>query len=185
MPNYTHTCSVGGCENKVGLKGARGWCPKHYQRWLNTGSPTGSTKKPPTPAAQRFWEKVDAAGPCWIWKAAKDGNGYGLFRVDKGHIHRAHRFAYEFLVGPIPDGLVLDHLCRNQACVNPDHLEPVTNDENCRRGIGRDVSQGRRNHCINGHDFTEENTYINPKGAKVCRTCSDRSRLKYQERKAA
>ena len=190
MPNYTHTCSVDGCQNKVGRKGARGWCSKHYQRWMSTGSPTGSKKRSTTrlrryqPAEQRFWAYVEKTDGCWQWKASFDSSGYGLLSVS-GKSAKAHRFAYELLVGPIPHGLVIDHLCRNRACVNPAHMEPVTNYENLRRGAGHDVSQGRRNQCINGHDFTEENTYINPKGAKVCRACSDRSRKKYQERKAA
>lgn len=87
------------------------------------------------PLAERFWSKVDRdGGPdcCWPWLAAR-ANGYGKFYVD-GRMVRAHRFAYELLVGPIPEGLVLDHLCAVTFCVNPAHLEPVTQRENARRG---------------------------------------------------
>ena len=81
----------------------------------------------------RFFDKVDLQLECWQWRGAVSGNGYGTFRFE-GRIIRPHRFIYEALVGPIPDGLVIDHLCGNRLCVNPDHLEPVTNGENLRRG---------------------------------------------------
>lgn len=86
-------------------------------------------------AEERFWKKVDKAGPngCWVWTASLDTNGYGRFRAVNVH-YGAHRFAYMLVVGSISEGLSLDHLCRNTACVNPDHLEPVTHDENMRRG---------------------------------------------------
>ena len=79
----------------------------------------------------RFWARVDV-GLCWEWTGSND-RGYGMFRLD-GRTVRAHRWAWETLVGPIPRGLHLDHLCRNPPCVNPDHLEPVTQPENIRRG---------------------------------------------------
>lgn len=106
------------------------------------------------PAADRFWEKVDKAGPvmpgmdtpCWVWTGAIGGGDYGYFMVVspyEGHAQRAHRVAYELLVGPIPDGLVLDHLCFNTRCVNPTHLEPVTQYENVMRGRGHIAAQMR------------------------------------------
>ncbi len=90
--------------------------------------------------AERFWVKVDVLGDCWLWAAGLDGHGYGQFRVGSRtdgtrRMVRAHRWAYEHLVGVIPDGLDLDHLCRTPRCVNPAHLEPVTNRENSRRGF--------------------------------------------------
>lgn len=86
---------------------------------------------------QRFWAKVDKSSPteCWIWKAAKHRNGYGNFWTGKRPM-LAHRYAYTILVGPILTGLQIDHLCRNRACVNPAHMEPVTLQENLRRGQG-------------------------------------------------
>lgn len=173
-------CSIPECGNLVGRKGARGWCTKHYQMWRLTGDPCGTTAPVP---AERFWAKVEKTEYCWNWTHSTDGCGYGMFKDIR--MHRAHRWAYENLVGPIPEGLVIDHLCRNAQCVNPAHMEPVTNDENLERGWGRRVKTGWVNACINGHDFTAENTYINPLGRKVCRKCTTASRARHTKRKAA
>lgn len=89
----------------------------------------------------------------------------------------AHRVAYEFWVGPIPAEAVIDHLCRNRGCVNPDHLEAVTEQTNIRRGVGPSARHAVQSHCLNGHPFSEENTYVDPKGRRECRTCKmDRRR---------
>lgn len=126
---------------------------------------------------KRFWAKVDKNGPngCWLWTAAKlqgpgGGRGYGVFGI-KGKNKPAHRVAYEILVGPIPDGLTLDHLCRVRHCVNPHHLEPVTNRENVLRGVGITARLHRQTHCKRGHPFDENNTYINPSGYRQCKAC--------------
>lgn len=87
----------------------------------------------PRPIQERFWEKVDATGDCWEWTSTRRNN-YGRFWIEGTRFVQAHRQAWEFLVGLIPEGLHLDHLCRNVGCVNPDHLEPVTPQENFRRG---------------------------------------------------
>lgn len=87
-------------------------------------------RRPPT---ERFWSKVDKDGICWLWRGAIGANGYGAFRGPDGKTTTAHKFAYEALVGPVPSGLHLDHLCRIRSCVRPDHLEPVTPALNVRR----------------------------------------------------
>jgi hypothetical protein len=123
----------------------------------------------------RFWEKVDDSGDCWEWLAARNPNGYGAFRVD-GQMRRAHRVAYELIVGPIPPGLRLDHLCRNRGCVNPEHLEPVTQRENIIRGVGPAMAaahQQAKTHCPQGHPYSPENTYYYaPTNGRHCRECS-------------
>ena len=92
----------------------------------------------------------------WEWTANKDRAGYGLFWHDGER--RAHRWAYEYFVGPIPQDLVIDHLCRNTSCVNPNHLEPVTNKENVLRGEGFAARNAKLTHCPQGHPYDEKNT---------------------------
>lgn len=119
---------------------------------------------------ERFWHNVPADRSevaCWEWRGTQRG-GYGRI-YDGTRQAGAHRFAYELLVGPIPDGQVIDHLCRNPICVNPAHLEPVTFAENVRRGVSR---CSKVTHCPKGHEYTPENTYSPPgKKARMCRAC--------------
>lgn len=117
-----------------------------------------------------FWARVEKTPACWLWKGSLN-QGYGQFAFRK-KIVRAHRFAYELLVGPIPDRLTLDHLCRVRACVNPDHLEPVTDRENILRGTGLSARNAARTHCKRGHLFDEANTYNNGRRRR-CRACKN------------
>ena len=128
----------------------------------------------------RFWPKVRMTHTCWIWTGAT-AMGYG--RINAGGRHgkslQAHRVAYEFMVGPIPAGLQLDHLCRNKRCVNPLHLEAVTQRENLLRGDTIPGRNAAKTHCIRGHEFTPDNTILRGRveGGRDCRTCKrERSR---------
>lgn len=135
-----------------------------------------------TPAVDRFWPKVEKTETCWLWTAALSPMGYGRFRGADGRTVQAHRFCYELIRGPIPDGLDLDHLCRVRNCVRPDHLEPVTRTENWRRGLGRfnlagvTAAQRAKTHCPQGHPYDEANTRYKPRPGggvnRVCRACA-------------
>ena|SRR3990167_9896046 len=128
------------------------------------------------PVADRFAQHIDQTPTCWLWTGFRDKLGYGRFRVSPNRKRYAHRLAYELWVRPIPDGLEIDHLCRNPPCVRPDHLEAVTHRENMRRGISPAAHALRFNECKHGHPLTPENTYT-PLGdptRRKCRTCNYR-----------
>jgi hypothetical protein len=121
--------------------------------------------------SERFWSKVErgADDECWLWIGTKN-RGYGQYWNGQRTV-KAHRWAYEEFVGPIPAGLTIDHLCRNPSCVNPAHLEPCTAVENAMRGDSPPAANARKQHCKYGHELTPENTYYPPRGGRECRTC--------------
>ena len=109
---------------------------------------------------------------CWEWQGSKDRDGYGRILMPNGSALRVHRASFQEFRGPIPDGYVIDHLCRNRACCNPNHLEPVTIKENTLRGEGVTAIKKRQTECIRGHDLTDPlNVYIRKNGARSCRAC--------------
>lgn len=112
---------------------------------------------------------TDPSG-CWNWRNGKSLKGYGR-AIIKRREYSAHRVSYEAFVGPIPAGLTIDHLCRNRACVNPEHLEPVSNETNVARGVSFSARNAAKTHCDKGHAFTPENTRIRPSGWRECRAC--------------
>jgi hypothetical protein len=119
---------------------------------------------------KRVLEKIDLGDGCWEWNAHRGTTGYGEVGID-GHKLNAHRVVYEILVSPIPEGLTIDHLCRNRACVRPDHLEPVDERTNILRGEGMGARYARRDACDSGHAYDLLNTYFRPDGARVCKSC--------------
>lgn len=123
----------------------------------------------------RMKVRIDGRTGCWNWAGAISSNGYGTFAKDA-----AHRWSYRHFVGPIGDGLDLDHLCRNRSCVRPSHLEPVTRSENLLRGY---AARGLPTSCKRGHDYTPENTGINPtNGRRFCRECGRSAKRAYKAR---
>lgn len=132
-------------------------------------------------ASDRLWSKVDKTGACWVWQGSVFGKGYGVFTFE-GRRYIVHRLSYELVNGPIPDGLVIDHLCRNQLCVRPDHLEAVTHRVNILRGIGYTAVAARKTHCKRGHEFTPENTVKSTNG-RWCRECKRAWHREYNRRK--
>lgn len=135
------------------------------------------------PALDRFAENIALTDSgCIEWIGGLNGVGYGQFYVGKRERGKtsqgdtgkgyAHRWSYEYHMGPIPKGLFIDHLCRNTRCVNPDHLEPVTPRENVLRGVAPAALHAKKTHCPAGHEYTGDNLYIHPtKGMRFCRAC--------------
>jgi hypothetical protein len=149
----------------------------HLRHW-----PYGQT------VLNRLIVNLEQRGECWAWTRSKNKDGYGQISVMHAMV-RTHQVAYELFIGPVPEGLQLDHRCRVRCCANPWHLEPVTSAENTRRGNASlslpDRSQWTR--CKNGHAFDERNTYVHPvTGYRNCRRCrADRQKRYDDARRAA
>lgn len=177
-------CAVDGCERVVKT---RGWCSMHYDRWRVHGDPATTIHRriDGTPE-QRFWSNANQSDGCWLWLGSINEHGYGVIWLGTRRT-RAHRFGYELIIGPVSEGLDLDHLCRVRSCVNPAHLEPVTRQVNLLRGETIAAAAAQRTHCPAGHEYTPENTRIN-RGSRICRECArirDRARNRIRRRKAA
>jgi hypothetical protein len=134
--------------------------------------PPGIYRRPPVIDRFRAKYREVPGSACWLWTGGKS-SGYGTMTID-GRSVMAHRWAYEYFVGPIPPRLQIDHRCRNPSCVNPAHLEPVTVRENLLRGAGLTALRSRQVTCIYGHPFNQENTRIRRNGTRACRACDKR-----------
>ena len=123
-------------------------------------------------------EQIEFPSDCWPWRGYISDQGYGGLKL-KGRRVKAHKVVYELLIGPVPEGLELDHLCRYRHCVNPAHLEPVPHATNCQRGQAgarqKELALART-HCRKGHPYSDENVYRSPSGKRECRECKRLSR---------
>lgn len=174
----------------------QGRCRPCYTRAARAGELGPTRKATRTPVRERIQSRVTVdPGGCWLM----DGylrNGYALMRDDEGKQRDAHRVVYEEYVGPIPEGLQLDHVCHtldkdcgggftcpHRRCVNPAHLEPVTHRENALRGVSFSAANAAKTHCANGHEYTPENTYYRKPTHRVCRICNNAAAQAYYRRK--
>lgn len=169
---------------------ASGVCLLHYKRLRRNGTFGLYESESITRymAARSFTVAASASRPglgaCIEWRGSRLSNGYGAIRVRSHHNQLAHRVAFHLAYGEIPEGAVIDHLCRNRACVNPAHLEAVSNEENLRRGLGYRLRNGMDSSCIHGHEYTPENTYRNPNKPSDIR-CRECARARDRKRKSA
>jgi hypothetical protein len=164
------SCTVAGCTNP---RHAKQMCKAHYLRVRRTGSTERITLE------SRFFGHLlgEDENGCWLWDKPNP-DGYGQFQG------MAHRWSFEFFIGSIPEGLQLDHLCRNRRCVNPWHLEPVSVQENLLRGETLAAENAAKTSCDHGHPFDSANTYITPDGRRQCRQCRAAAKKKYEQRRA-
>lgn len=171
-------CSVDGCETS---SKNRGMCGMHAERRRSGGPVDGPKRNARGVPFEKLYRPTDTG--CWQWQGSMSPDGYGRFSV--GY---AHRFSYEKAIGPIPDGFHIDHLCRNRGCVNPAHLEAVTPRTNILRGVAPSALAVQMGRCKRGHEFTADNTYVQPStGHRRCRKCRalTRKSTEGRERRAA
>ena len=173
-------CKVEGCKKK---SATRGMCPKHYARWRKYGD-TETVALVHNDVDRRFREsyKVTASG-CWEWQGHIEANGYARFTIGQDR-WLSHRWAYERFVGPIPTGLVIDHLCRNRRCVNPNHLEAVTARTNILRGESIPAQNAVKTHCKRGHPLSGQNVSIQKDGSRRCLACHSIRQKRSRARKS-
>lgn len=178
-------CAVAGCARTKHQ--AKGLCTHHYlESWRtkpiadHTEAGRNSRSRRRTPeevetakqarSETKFWSPVNKTTTCWLWTGKLTDRGYGRTSFRR-RLQFIHRIAYVLLVGPIPEGHELDHLCRVRNCVNPAHLEPVVHRINSLRSHSMVADNAQKTSCLRGHEFSVENTYINSKGGRVCRAC--------------
>ena len=135
---------------------------------------------PKTAVEQRLYRRVKQDGECLLWTGHTTGNGYGSISKDGKQV-RVHRVAYELAKGPVPQGLVIDHLCRNPRCINPDHLEAVTEKVNILRGTSPSALNATKTACKHGHPFDVANTGFQRRG-RLCLACNRESCRRYREK---
>jgi len=183
-------CTIKGCNRP---QAARGWCPRHHQRWLRHGSPLRTLRDSVyEPLRNRLMKRIRKVvrikrlGACWEWTGLTGPyDGYGVLKY-KGILEKAHRLSYKELIGPIPmDKPMILHKCDNRSCINPRHLQPGTKIDNANDCVNRGRHfQSNQTHCKRGHRFDAENTRLSH-GDRVCRACARLHAREFRARKAA
>ena len=174
------TCSIEGCESTHRL--ARGWCWKHYQRWLKWGDPL-VTSYPKYPWPENLLRRLEVQpNGCVYFTGFVSKDGYGQVQKD-GRQRSAHVAMWQLMVGPVPDGLVLDHLCRNRPCVNVGHLEPVTSKENNLRGESPPAVNARKTHCPEGHEYDRTILRSDGRTERKCLLCQAAAARRYRTKR--
>ena len=136
--------------------------------------------RPAIPLEERFWSRVEITGFCWNWVGTLSPAGYGRITEADRTEHLAHRWAYETLTQQaIPKGMHIDHLCRNRACVNPDHMEVVPGAVNVMRGFGPPAKNARKTHCQYGHELPQQGEFYD----RTCRECRRKTWREYAQKK--
>lgn len=173
MAYSTQPCAVTACDNNAAMKwpnDGRLYCKAHRES-LRRNPDVSRLGYIPKNDQERLMVKIEKVNGHWMWRGATDGDGrYGSFYY-KGKNRRSHRVTYEMFIGPIPDGLVIDHKCRVTLCCNPDHLQVVTQYENIMLGEAIQSKNAKKTHCKRGHEFNLVNTYIMTNGGRQCRPC--------------
>lgn len=176
----TPQCKVPGCTKEAGT---RGLCTMHYSRnrreALGVARPERYQVVDPL---AKILSNIDV-GFCWEWNRKLNNRGYGVTNVNKKRWY-VHRLMWTLMVGPIPDGMEIDHMCRNRACCNPEHLDLVTGQVNTLRGVSPASSHAKRDECSYGHEYTAETMHV-VRGARRCRICERRRDKERYERKKA
>ena len=201
---YAPVCSIANCAKP---HKARGWCGMHYRRWQTHGDVHANVRRYVNgDNGTRFWayvDKISDPNGCWLWTGGirrclsptgKTPFWYGTFQIvnadGEWQSVSAHRYGYELLIGPIPDGKWIDHVCRNTLCVRPDqqHCEPVPPRTNTVRGYAPPINAARQlslTHCKRGHPLSGANIRIDANGARVCRACKTLLARKYRAARRA
>jgi len=177
-------CRIPGCPN-IARPGRSGVCEGHWSRWRRTGRYDEARPLVPigTPAEARFWARVDRSGLHWLWTGPVDPDGYGRWSLPGEGSTGAHRAAYRLAVGPIPEGMEVDHTCRVRLCCRPDHLEAVPGRVNNER---RDAALGwgrSRAICRRGHAMVGDNVMVRGDGSRRCRACHAAYMAAYRARR--
>lgn len=179
MSRSLNQCIIDGCDRQ---RYGHGWCRLHWGRWKRQGDPLALATFQGLTVEQRFLQYVDRTDSCWLWTGGINQHGYSKF-WDGQKLTSGHRTSFALFVGPLVDGMEIDHLCRVRHCVNPAHLEQVTPRTNVVRSVSPAAINAAKTECASGHPLAGENLILSPEGYRYCRECRRRWAREYQRRR--